>query len=61
MTARVAIRHAVFPFDSGTSYVPTPVLTSFFPRGIIVSEIKKGTNQNGKIRQKKKVLYDSRL
>lgn len=48
-----------FPFDSGTSYVPTPVLTSFFPRGIIVSEIKKGIKQNGKIRQKKKVLYDS--
>lgn len=43
----------------GTSYVPTPVLTSFLSRGIILSEIKKGTNQNGKIRQKKKVLYDS--
>ena len=48
-----------FPFDSGTSYVPTSVLTFFCLRGIILSEIKKGTNQNEKIRQKKKVLYDS--
>lgn len=34
--------------DCGTSYVPTPVLTSFLSRGIILSEIKKGTKPKWK-------------
>lgn len=38
---------------------PNSGVDIFCLRGIILSEIKKGTNQNGKIRQKKKVLYDS--